>query len=168
MVWIGLLHKFDKKTIEYQFTKAKIMKKTICFVLAFAGILIIACKNPMKDAKENPYEGAWEITYSRSIYPDTTYWDTHFTNPTVKLLTKKHFAFGKQAGENRTWGGGGEYTFEGDTYTEHINYHGNSLVIGLSVEFKSTFNGDLWEISTISKNDTINVESTEIWKRIIE
>ena len=144
------------------------MKKTIYFILAIAAILIIACNNPKKDAKENPYQGAWEVTYSKAVYPDTTIETTQFANPTVKILTKKHFAFGSQAGENKTWGGGGEYTFEGDTYTEHVKYHGNSFVVGKSVEFKSKIEGEMWTISTVWKNDTLDVESTEIWKRIIE
>ncbi|MBA7542658.1 hypothetical protein ES705_34982 [subsurface metagenome] len=144
------------------------MKKTIYFILAIAAILIIACNNPKKDAKENPYQGAWEVTYSKAVYPDTTIETTQFANPTVKILTKKHFAFGNQVGENKTRGGGGEYTFEGDTYTEHIKYHSISFAVGKSVEFKSKIEGEMWTISTVWKNDTLDVESTEIWKRIIE
>ena len=144
------------------------MKKSICFILVIAAILIIACNNPKEDAKENPYQGAWEITYSKAVYPDTTIEKTQFANPTVKILTKKHFAFGSQAGENKVWGGGGEYTFEGDAYTEHIKYHGNSSAIGKSVEFKSKIEEDMWTISTVWKDDTLKVEATEIWKRIIE
>jgi hypothetical protein len=156
-------------TIEYQFTKIKIMKKTICLVLAFTGICIIACNNPKKDLKENPYEGAWEITYSKAVYPDTTYETNQFAKPTVKLLTKKHYAFGRQEGENKITGGGGEYTYEGDIFTSYPKYHtGGSLVVGKSIVFKSKIEGDLWTIYYGFKNDTLQVDVTETWKRIIE
>ena len=44
------------------------MKKPIRFELAFIAILIIACNNPNKDVKVNPYEGAWEQTYSKLVF----------------------------------------------------------------------------------------------------
>ena len=146
------------------------MKKTICLVLAFAGIIIIACNNPKKDAKENPYQGAWEVTYTKVVYPDTTYENTQFANPTVKLLTKTHYAFGRQNGENKIGGGGGEYTYQGDSITFYPKYHSNysSMMVGKSFVYKSKIEGDLWTISNVFKNDTLKVESTETWKRIIE
>jgi hypothetical protein len=142
------------------------MKKTFCFVLAFAGMLIIACNNPKKDVNENPYVGAWEITYSKYVYPDSTDENTHFDNPSVKILTKKHFSFGSQAGENRIIGGGGEYVFGDATYTENVKYHAYSDLVGRTVTFKSTFKDDLWTISGTLTTDSLKVELTEIWKRI--
>ena len=145
------------------------MKKTFCFILAFAGILIIACNNPKKDVKENPYKGAWEITYSKAVYPDTTYETTQFANPTVKLLTEKHYAFGRQDSENKIIGGGGEYTYEGNVFTSYPKYHtGGSLVIGKSIVMKSKIEGDLWTISFVYKNDTLKIDAIETWKRIKE
>ncbi len=144
------------------------MKKTIYLVLTFAAVLTIACSNPKKDTREYPLQGAWEITYSKFVSPDTTVEKTQFDKPTVKLLTKKHFAFGNQSGTNKVWGGGGEYTYDGDIYTEYIKYHGASNYDGQSFKFKSTLKGDLWTISITVKNDTLNIESTETWKRILE
>jgi hypothetical protein len=144
------------------------MKKTICFVLTFAGILIIACNNPKKDTNEYPLQGAWECIHTKYVYPDSTRERTKMTNLTVKLLTKKHFAFGNQSGENKVWGGGGEYTYDGDTYTEHVKYHANSAGAAHSAKFKSTLNGDLWTISYGIKNDTLQLDITETWKRIPE
>ena len=82
------------------------MKRTIYLILAYIAIIVIACNNPKKDVKEYPLQGAWEITYSKYIYPDTIIETTKFANPTVKLLTKTHYAFGRQAGENKIPGGG--------------------------------------------------------------
>ncbi len=144
------------------------MKRTIYPILAFIAILVIACNNPKKDVKGNPLQGAWEMIYSKYIYPDTIIETTKFTNPTVKLLTKKHYAFGRQAGENKITGGGGEYTYEGNTFTSYPKYHSSAIALGSTFVWKSKIEGDLWTISIVIKNDTLQVNGTETWKRIIE
>jgi hypothetical protein len=143
------------------------MKKTICLILAFTVILISACKDT-EESKESPYEGAWEVTYTKYIYPDTIIENNQFINPTLKLLTEKHYAFGRQAGENKITGGGGEYSYEGDTFTSYPKYHSNSWAVGNTIVFKSKIEGDLWTINYTGKIDSIQVEATETWKRIKE
>lgn len=144
------------------------MKKTIYLILALTAVLIIACNNQKKAVIENPYTGAWEITYSKSIYPDTTYESTQIANPTVKLLTNKHYAFGRQGGENLITGGGGEYTFKDDVFKSFPKYHTGSFLVGDSIIMKSKIEGDLWTISYTLKRDTLTVFVTETWKRIPE
>jgi hypothetical protein len=117
---------------------------------------------------ENPYEGAWEVIYTMYVYPDTTIENSQIVNPNVKLLTKKHFAFGRQTGVNQVVGAGGEYTYDGDTYTEHIKYHYYPGMTGTSLEMKSRIEGDLWTISYVIKDDNLSIEGTETWKRIME
>jgi hypothetical protein len=149
------------------------MKKTICFVLAVAGILIIGCNDTKKDAKINPYEGAWECTgrtffvhYLNGLKPDTT---VVVPIPyTVKLLTKKHYAQGRQTEKNEVVAGGGEYTYEGDTFTSYPKYHSIKENVGKTLVWKSKIEGDLWTFSSFNKNDTIQLENRETWKRIIE
>ena len=145
-----------------------IMKKTVCLFLAFIAILLCACSNLKNDAKDYPLQGAWEITYSKYIYPDTIIESTKFANPTVKLLTKKHYAFGRQAGENKITGGGGEYSYDGNTFTSLPKYHSSSMALGSTLVWKSKLEGDLWTISIVYKNDSIQIDGTETWKRIIE
>ena len=144
------------------------MNKSICFVLAFIAILVISCNSPKKAVIKNPYAGAWEITYSKSIYPDTTYESTQIANPTVKLLTKKHYAFGRQGGENLITGGGGEYTFKDDVFKSFPKYHTGSFLVGDSIIMKSKIEGDLWTISYSINVDSLKVDATETWKRIVE
>lgn len=117
---------------------------------------------------ENPYEGAWEVIYTKFVYPDTTIENSQIVNPNVKLLTKKHFAFGRQTGENQTSAGGGEYTYDEETYTEQVKYHYYPGMAGNSLEMKSKIEGDLWTISYVFKDDDISIEGTETWKRIVE
>jgi len=145
------------------------MKKTIYLILNFMAILVIACNNPKKDAKENPYEGAWEMIYSKQIFPDTIIEKTQFDYPTVKLFTKKHYAFGRQVGVHDIYGGGGEYTFDGDILKDYPKYHSSKMtVIGTELVWKSKFDGDLWTMTFSGKVDSVQVEATETWKRIRE
>ena len=143
------------------------MKKTICLILTFVAIIIIACNNQKQAANENPYTGAWEITYTKYVYPDTTNENTNFANPNVKLLTKKHYAFGRQAGKNLITGGGGEYTFNDDVFKSFPKYH-SAISVGDSLVMKSKIEGDLWTITYSVKLDSITVYATETWKRIPE
>ena len=136
-------------------------------LLLFAGVAF-GQTNQKDTSPENPYEGAWEVIYTKYVYPDTTIENNHIINPNVKLLTKKHFAFGGQIGENQVQGGGGEYSYDGDTYTEQIKYHFFSNMVGTSVKMKSKIDGDLWTISFVFKDDNNSIEGTETWKRIKE
>ena len=149
------------------------MKKVYWFVLAFAGILIIACNNPKKDSDLNPYVGAWEcssktylVHYLNGQKPDTTF----LVNVpyTVKLLTKKHYAQGRVTEKNEVVAGGGEYTYNGDTVILIRRYSSDKAIIGQPSVWKSKIEGDLWKFSRITKNDTIQYEQIETWKRIPE
>ena len=142
------------------------MKKAINLTLILTIIFFIACNNQKKTVNENPFIGAWEETYFRSVSPDTAYERTQFEPPRIKLFTDKHFALGYQAGENKIAGGGGKYEYDADSYTSTILYHSNSGMVGITRKFKSVLNGDLWTITY--RNDSTNVEITEIWKRIPE
>ncbi len=141
------------------------MKKTICFVFAFIAILIIACNNKKKAVIENPYLGAWSLVETKAVFPDTTIVNTNKIY-NVKLITKKHYAVGHQTGKNQVAAGGGEYTYDGDTFTSFPKYHHNN--VGVPRVWKSKLEGDLWTISQSIKNDTLQVDYTETWKRIIE
>ncbi len=144
------------------------MKKTIYFELLIIAIMIIGCTNSKKAAIENPYVGAWLVTYTKYIYPDTIYETKNSVNPNVKLLTSKHYAFGRQSGKNLIIGGGGEYKFKDDVFKTYPKYHSNSVLVGDSLIMKSKIEGDLWTITYSVDLDTLKVEATEIWKRIPE
>lgn len=154
------------------------MKRVIYPVLAFAVILIIGCTVSKKAEVENPYVGAWEyisatylVHYLNGQKPDTTFVAPAPIPHAVKNLTKKHFAFGRQYDVKTISGGGGEYTYAGDTFTFYPKYQTNSSVfVGKSFVYKSKIEGDLWTIyrDTIFKNDTVQWKAGEHWKRIIE
>ena len=139
------------------------MKKLIII----ASIFLILGTTRVLSQNSDDLVGAWEINYSEYVYPDTTIENTQFANPSVKLLTKKYFAFGFQTsdGESVT-AGGGKYSYNGETYTEHLRYHVYSPAVGKSIEFKSELEGDKWTIKGVMQIDGEDVKLKEIWKRI--
>jgi hypothetical protein len=151
------------------------MKKLIYPILAFVVIFIIGCTNAKKAEVENPYVGAWEhmsskffIHYLDGQKPDTTYVTPAANPPAVKIFTKKHYAVGHQTENDGLAGGGGEYTYNGDSVTCIRRYSAAKGRIGIPVVWKSKINGDLWSFSRVIKNDTFQADLTETWKRIPE
>jgi hypothetical protein len=142
------------------------MKKVIYLIFALIAAIIVSCNNPEKTGVENPIIGTWEEISYKYVSPDTAYERTQFESPRIKLYTKKHFALGYQSGENRIGGGGGDYTFDNESYTSTIKYHSNSAMVGVTRKYKSVLDGDLWTISI--RNESTGAEVTEIWKRIPE
>jgi hypothetical protein len=136
------------------------MKKISILFLVSVAILFFACGENEKEESENPYEGAWELTYSKYVYPDTTMETTSFPNVTTKLLTEKHYAFGRQDGINKIRGGGGEYSFKDDQFISYPKYHSTSIMVGDS--------GDIWVVTFSVSTDSIKVNASETWKRIKE
>ncbi len=106
------------------------------------------------------------MTYVKVIEPDTTYEINQFTNPYIKILTDKYFAFGSQAGENLVEGGGGEYTYDGENYREYVKYHSWQYFVGKTNDMKYSIDNDFWTISYSVKNDTLDMAVTETWKRL--
>ena len=153
------------------------MKKVIYLILVFAIILINGCTNSKKAEVENPYVGAWEhisskflIHYLNGQKPDTTIVVPNTIPNNIKLLTKKHYSVGHQSENNEVLMGGGEYTYDGDIFTCFPKYHRFTGSAGQPKVWKSKIEGDLWSFSDgiIHKNDTVQWESVENWKRIIE
>lgn len=111
-------------------------------------------------------EGAWERTYVRVVLPDTTI-EEHFSSsgPRLhKILTARHFAFGRQTddGEN-VFAGGGTYVTTSSEYAETYAYHENPSFVGKTITFESSVeDGMIWRISGIVGRFRLE----ETWRRI--
>jgi len=139
------------------------MKKLI-FI---ASVFLLLGTTSLLSQNSDELQGAWEIIYTEYAFPDTTTITTQFDNPTVKLLTKKHFAFGNLASDGESVrGGGGTYSFDGKTYIEHVKYHRYTPLIGKSIELESKLEGDKWTIKGVVPGDNGEIHLKEIWKRI--
>jgi len=155
------------------------MKKSVCLILVFFAILIIACNNQKKSKIENPYVGAWQQVDIKYVLPDNTYVNVTSNPDNVKIITNKHYAFGYPTSNGGVWAGGGEYTFSGNTFTSFPKYHSKAGTAGGSIVWNSKIEADLWMISqdrkTLRQNekdtlqiDTIEYKIIETWKRIPE
>ncbi|MEO0473109.1 MAG: hypothetical protein AAF206_26070 [Bacteroidota bacterium] len=90
---------------------------------------------------EHPLEGAWALTHIRGE-------STHTLNlKMVKLLSGGHFMFAFFNDETQQFfsAGGGRYTYEDGTYTEHIDFHTiDPKLVGRSLTFEAQLEGDIW------------------------
>lgn len=110
----------------------------------------------------NVFEGTWEIVSQKLVYPDSTVDRTDQVPHTLKILNATHFAFGRQMGEEEVYAGGGTYTIDGETYTEHIEFHSAGALVGQSVTFDARIEDDLWHHS--GQIDDFVLE--EVWRRV--
>lgn len=112
------------------------------------------------ESKRGPLEGAWEMESATYTLADSTY-DPGFTQ--TKILTAEHFSFGRQT-DTGALSGGGRYSFDGETYTETIDYHYNASHVGKSLSFEARLEGDsIWHHSgQIGENYHIY----EVWRRV--
>jgi len=104
-------------------------------------------------------EGTWDLVEAKYTPPDPNFNLTEWR--VIKTLTKTHWAFLSQkraAPKLTSWtndtellaaakafaAGGGTYTLDGDTYTEHIDFFNAPNYVGTSVRWKITWEGDEW------------------------
>ena len=143
------------------------MKNFICLLFTIALMVFNSCNNSKQVINEYPLQGAWETFYIKRVYPDTTIIRSEMgKNLQVHIFTKKHFAFGWQYEENASSAGGGEYTFDGDSLRMVSKYHWASFLVGKSVNYKVMISGDTLTRRGFFKNDTVQVEVIDKWRRI--
>ena len=118
------------------------------------------------EAPSNPLIGTWEMISQKVISPDTTVDRTGTLGRRIKILNDTHFAFGWMVSEDtddeEVYGGGGRYTFEGDQYIEHIEFHSSVPLIGQSIAFDVRLDDDLW-YHTGRVGDSM---LEEVWRRV--
>ncbi len=145
----------------------------LCFPVFI--IYLFGC-TPTTTEKINPLEGTWELVSGKSTWADTsvTYPETDDWRM-IKIISKKHFVFVNQdTSREESFGfGGGTYSLEGDSYTEHIEFFASPYLdfIGKSFSFKSEVKGDQWIMSGtmplkkmgLAEND---MDIYEVYKRI--
>jgi hypothetical protein len=95
-------------------------------------------------AQESSLAGTWELVEQRLVYPDRVVDRSDSLQQTFKILNNTRFSFGRQIRDGEVYAGGGTYTFDGDTYTEHIRYHSEPGLPGQSITFEARVEGDTW------------------------
>ena len=131
-------------------------------ILPFIVLAFVSASTARAQLPANDLEGTWEMISQKLVYPDSTVDRTGQVPYTLKILNSTHFAFGRQIGEeDDIFAGGGTYTYNGDTYTEHIMYHSGGLA-GVSVPFDVRLEGRLW----YHTGDVGDFVIEELWQRV--
>ena len=134
---------------------------TIPFLLA---LFLLTAASVFAQLPSNHLEGTWRLVSQRAVYPDTIIVTANIP-PSMKILNSTHFSWGYQSTDGEdVLAGGGRYTLENDTlYTEYLEYHTSSVLVGLPLKFTAKIVGDLW-YHTGEFPSGYRLE--EVWRRI--
>ena len=112
-------------------------------------------------------EGVWKLTYAKLIYPDTIMEAT--ISDQKKLLVGGRFAIGYYNPDSTLFAGGGTYDYDGQTYTENIEYSTND-VVDQAVQFDMTLKKSVWSLTgtvLVEEGDSIvELKLEEVWVRV--
>lgn len=150
------------------------MKPTILPVTLALGLLSACASKEQQDQQQPtaavPITGTWQLISGATI----TKGDTAVTDYTkgvrmIKIINGSHFAFLKHDQEapkdssNHFDGGGGSYTLDGNTYTEHLDYYGDRNWEGKTFTFTVSISND-----TLTQKGIEKVEGAGVDHEIIE
>jgi len=159
------------------------MKKLI----SFAVLLLMFGMASVYSQESSALEGVWEMVYSKLESPDTitirspdfkyviivypggeddTLIDPYPINPAFKIFTEKHFSLSRINDDNQFVGHFGTYAYDGKTYVENIKFSSFKSIVGQSVKFKSSMEGDKWTIKGVMEFQGEEWKLKETWQRV--
>lgn len=113
-------------------------------------ITIISCQPKIKEVQDHKktevtgIEGSWKLVYADTREKDTIQVKDLSKTDFIKILNKTHFAFFNQdrgTGENYM-AGAGTYTFDGENYTETLDFIHVTELRGHVFPFHAEIKGD--------------------------
>ena len=122
-------------------------------IVAMSMLVLVACEESQQPAQastaqtesSNPLIGAWEFVSSRVVLPDTVISAVN-TSDRVGLyfFSEAHWGFvgSTPDGGELLYAGNGSYTLDGNVYTETVDYHTVTDVIGTRLSFEFEIDGD--------------------------
>lgn len=142
------------------------MKPAILPVTLALGLLSCASQN----ASTVPITGTWRLISGTTITKgDTSVIDYTKGISMIKIINDSHFAFLKhdqaapKDSSNHFDAGGGSYTLNGSTYTEHLDYYGDRNWEGKTFTFTVSIAND-----TLTQRGIEKVEGAGVDHEIIE
>ncbi len=139
------------------------MKKHILFV-TFTSLLITSCFHNEK-AKGFPITGSWKLFYNEIKQGDSIQIKDLSAIDFIKIINNTHFSFINQPKDSlgKFYAGGGSYTFDGENYSETLNYIAYKAIRGHVFNFKIEIKGD-----TLIQYGKEKVKTANIDRDIIE
>ncbi len=148
------------------------MKKKIG--IGIIGCLLLSCSASVhEDPKtSNPLIGTWKLISGTTIEKGdttTTYYDNNLSF--IKIINGSHFAFlnhdvnkGKDSATAAYSSGGGKYTLQDSTYTEHLEYCSDRQWEGNDFKFTIRIKNDTLTQTGIEKVESAGVDRLNIEK----
>lgn len=131
-------------------------------------VLLLSCSAPTTSPV--PIKGTWQLVSGTTITSgDSSTTDYTKGSSMIKIINDSHFAFLKHDlnspadSSNHFDAGGGSYTLNGNTYTEHLDYYSVRNWEGQTFNFTVSISND-----TLIQKGTEKVESEGIDREIIE
>lgn len=138
--------------------------------------LLLSCSASVhEDPKtNNPLIGTWKLISGTTIEKGdttTTYYDKNLSF--IKIINRSHFAFlnhdvnkGKDSATAAYSSGGGRYTLQDSTYTEHLEYCSDRQWEGNDFTFTVKIKNDTLTQTGIEKVESAGVDRLNIEKYV--
>ncbi len=142
-------------------------------IIIIISIVIISCKGRESIEPLNSVEGTWKLITGTLIENgDTTVTDYQTGVSFIKILNKSHFAFlqhdlTKGRDSDAVFvAGGGRYTLNNDSYTEHLEYCSARGWEGNNFNFTISIKGDTLIQTGVEKVDSLGINRLNIEKYV--
>ncbi len=145
--------------------------KTFQAIIIFLALVIAGCSAPQQEAPEEmktpaqELEGVWKMTYGKFTYPADSVVEVTDSRA-VKILVGGRFAHGNQDTDSTVMAGGGTYEYDGQTYTENIEYFTIPSLVGQSIKFDIRLEEGKWYHSGTIPDDDGDLKVEEVWERV--
>lgn len=128
-------------------------------------VLLLGSTSARAQLPSNELEGTWKMESQKLVYPDSVVNQSGNWGANYKILNSTHFAWGRETedGESVLAGGGRyEYYPQQNLYVEHIQYHSDPSLNGVTLRFKARVEGDTWyHVGEVGDH-----KLREVWKRV--
>jgi len=128
-------------------------------------LLVLGATTAWAQLPSNELEGTWRMVSQELVYPDSVVDQSGSWGANFKILNSTHFAWGRETEDGETvLAGGGRYEYypERDVYVEHIQYHSDPSMNGVTLRFTARVEGDTWyHIGEVG-----DYKLREVWERV--
>lgn len=128
-------------------------------------VFLIGSSGAWAQLPSNELEGTWRMVSQELVYPDSVVDQSGSWGANFKILNSTHFAWGRETEDGETvLAGGGRYEYfpERGVYVEHIQYHSDPSMNGVSLRFTARVEGDTWyHIGEVG-----DYKLREVWERV--